>query len=199
MPMKLPTITLEPRSQYLLAGTGALVALVLAVRFLYMPVLARIGERRSMLNDLRVKMADVRTLVDLRPQHEVALQESQARYQAFAQTRLGGGPSLARILEALNQEARDHRVQVTASQPHAEEGGSRLLPLWRDLTMREVLLTVEVAGRYRHISEWLGDLSRVPFMTSVKRLQLTKPQADSSKLRADLTLAVYLAERAPTP
>lgn len=198
-PMKRPTITLEPRSQYLLAGMGALVALVLVVRFLYLPVLARIGRELSRLNDLRVKTADVQTLISQRRQYDAALQDSQARYRAFTQTRLGSGLSLARILEALNQEAKDHRVQVEASQPHADEGESRLIPFWQDIAIREVLLTVEVTGRYRHISEWLGDFSKAPFMVSVRQLTMAKPQADSSKLRADLTLAVYLPERTPSP
>ncbi len=71
----LPHINL--RTPYKLAlGSATLVVLVWAVRYLYLPVVGRIGAQRVQLNDLAVKVADAKVLAvimaavyarDLRP------------------------------------------------------------------------------------------------------------------------------------
>lgn len=193
--MRLPKVQLEPRQQLLLGGTAALVALVLMV-FVYLPVVARIGERRVRLTDLRVKTADAHLLAARLPEEERALAETQARSRAF-ERRVVEGQSVARILETLGQQAKDRRLELIAVQPREEDQNEpRTLTLGPELTFQEVPLRLQLTGRYRQIGEFLGGLSHAPFMSSVRELRMRKPEVDSATLQADLLLVVYLAEDA---
>ena len=187
---------LETRQKLLLGGTAALVVLVLLVRFVYLPVVARIGERRASLTDLRVKTADAHLLASRLPDEECALTEAQARYGAL-ERRIGEGQSVARILETLGQQVKDQRLELVAVQPREEDqAASRTLTVGPALTLHEVPLRLQLTGRYRQIGEFLGGLSHTPFMSSVRELRMRKPEADSAILQADLVLAVYLAKDA---
>ena len=192
--MKRPAIHLETRQKLLLGGTGALVALVLAARFLYLPVVARIGERRVALTDLRVKTADAHLLAARLADEERTLTEAQAQHRAL-ERRAGGGQSVARILETLSQQAKDHRLELVAVQPREEdESETRTLTLGPELTLQEIPLRLQLTGRYRQIGEFLGGLIHTPFISSVRELRMRKPEAGSATLQADLVLAVYLAK-----
>ena len=193
--MKLPKIQLEPRSIYLVGGTGALLVAVLLVRFVYLPVLAQIGERQAALCDLRVKIADAHVLISQRQAYEAALQEVRKRYRALVEHRVGAEQSVARVLDALSEEAKAHRLELVATQPQTVEGEQHLLALGQGLVLREVPLTLQLSGRYRQVGEFLGALRDASFIASVQKLTLAKAEANSSKLRADISLAVYLPER----
>lgn len=197
--MKRSEIHLETRQKLLLGGTAALVVLVLLVRYAYLPVVARIGEHRASLTDLRVKTADADLLASRLPNEERALTEAQTRYRAL-ERRIGEGQSVARILETLGQQAKDRRLELVAVQPREEDqAASRTLTLGPALTLQEVPLRLQLTGRYRQIGEFLGRLPDVPFIGSVQELKVTKPDATSAQLRADLVLAVYLAESTSPP
>lgn len=192
------TVTLTMPYVYLLGGTGALCVLLLLLRLGYLPVISRIGERRAALQELRVKMVDVqRVRVDL-PKQEAALRRAEERYRTL-EKRLGHGQSVARILEELNELAKHKRVQLVATQSSLDEREGDLVTLGPDMILREVPLTVQLTGRYRQMAEFLGALNGAPFIASVQRLHMTKAQRDGYALQADLALAVYLAERMPSP
>ena len=190
-------IRLEFRQQVLLGLTGALLVVILSVRFIYLPVIARINARRVMLNDLRVKIADAQVLAEQLPDQERALQLAREHYGAL-ESRIGEGQSVARILERLSAQAKDHRLELVAVQPHAQDTEPRVVTVGPELTLREVPLALQLTGRYRQLGEFLGELSSAPFLASVHKLVVTKPHAEDAQLKADLVLAVYLAERAPT-
>lgn len=196
--MKPSNVKLTMPYVYLLGGTGSLCVLLLLLRFCYLPVIFRIGERRAALQELRVKMVDVqRVRVDL-PKQEAALRRAEERYRTL-EKRLGHGQSVARILEELNELAKHKRVQLVATQSSIDEREGRLVTLGPDMILREVPLTVQLTGRYRQMAEFLGALDDAPFIASVQRLHMTKAQRDGYTLQADLALAVYLAERMPSP
>ena len=183
------------RAQLMLGVTGAAVILVLAIRFLYLPALGRIGERRTTIQGLKVKMADAQALAAQRPAYEAALQDAEQRYQAL-EHRVGNGQSVGKILELLGAQAKTHRLELTVVQPAPDQlQAARAVTLGPELTLREVPLTLQVSGRFRQIGEFLGGLQEAPFLSSVRTLTMAKPQAESSLLRAELVLTVYVAER----
>ena len=192
--MKLPGVKLSPRYKLLLGVTGGLVLSVWAVRFLYLPVLARIAERRALLQDLSVKIEDARVLTEQLSQQQTALDQAKTQFQAMY-GRVGNGQSVARILEDLSLQAKGDRLELTAVQPRTADDQNPPLVIGPELALREVPLTIQLKGRYQQMGEFLSRLSDGPFVASVRKLSMRKPQADSAQLEADLSLAAYLAER----
>ena len=192
--------TLRTPYRLALGGAVALATLVLAVRYLYLPVVGRIGEQRVQLNVLAVKVADAQVLAELLPKHEAALREADTRYRAL-ESRVGDGQSIARILDGLGKWAKDHRLEVVAVQPRSAETPEPplLVASGPQLRLRAVPLTLRLKGRYRQLGEFLGKLTDAPFVGTVRRLAIHQPSSDSAQLEADVVLAVYLKERAPTP
>ena len=197
-PIKMPNVTLQGRSLYLLAATGVLGVLLVAVRFLYLPVVAQIRERRVALEELRVKMADVQQVTEELPNQEAAVRKAQERYRLL-HDRLGNDQSVARILEGLDGLAKSKKLQLVATQSSAEETDERLVTLGPEIVLREIPLTVQLTGRYRQVAEFLGELEEAPFVASVRRLSMAKLAGEGARLQADLILAVYLADRMPAP
>ena len=189
--LKLPTLRLEPRHMYMLGVTAAIAVALLLVRFLYLPVMGRIGERLSSLHDLRVKMADVQAMTEQLSRAEAELRKAQERSLALDR-RLGKHQSVAHILDALNERAKQHHVGLTTMQSKVEEGPPRTVMLGGGLMLRAIPLTLQVTGRYRQVAEFLGGLSGASFVSSVQRVTVVKPQAESAKLQADVIVAVYL-------
>jgi Tfp pilus assembly protein PilO len=198
LPLNMPTIKIEAPYRYVLAATGGLCVVLVLVRFLYLPVVAQIRERRVALQELQVKMADVQRVTEELPNQEAAVRKAQERYRLF-HDRLGKGQSVARVLEELDALAKEKRLQLITTQSSVEEGSERLVTLGPDIVLREIPLTMQLTGRYRQVAEFLGELDEAPFMATVQRLSLTKPDREESRLKADTTLTVYLADRMPTP
>ena len=194
--MNVNTIRLAWRHQVLLGATGALLLAVLCVRFVYLPVWARINERRARLQDLTVKVADAQVLIAQRPAQAATLDEARTRYREL-EARFGEGPSVATILETLGAQAKEHKLELVAIQPRSETKGQRVVVFGPELKVREVPLTLQLTGRYQHVGEFLGALPRCPFFTLVRALTLAKPDTDVGQLTANLELAVYLVERGP--
>ena len=190
-PLQMP---LESRQRLLLGLTGAFLVLVLSARFVYLPLISWIGERRGVLENLRVKIADAHVLAEQLPGQEKALQLARERYGALVEGRIGKGQSVAHILEKLSQRANGHQLELVAVQPRTDQTEPHRVTLGPETRLRIVPLTLQLTGRYRQVGEFLEELVHAPMVTSVQSLKLTKPQADSAKLQADLVLAVYLAE-----
>ena len=198
MPAALSKLNLQAPYQVALAVTLSLVAGLWAVRYLYLPVIARIGAQRAQLQDLTVKVGDAQALAEALPKQEAALRESQSRYRAL-ESRVGGEQSVARILDGLGKWAKDHRLEVVAVQPRANDAEPFLVLAGPGLLLRAVPLSLKLKGRYRQLGEFLGELPEAPFLATVRRLTVRQPQSDSAQLEADLVLAVYLQERPPAP
>ena len=191
-------VKLEMRQKLLLGVTGGLVALMWLFRYLYLPAIASIEARRATLQDLKVKIADAQVLAAQLPDYQAALRDAQERYRVL-ESRLGAGQSVARVLEALSAEAKDHRLELAAVKPRTDERERRVFALSPEMLLTEVPLTLQLTGRYRQLGEFLGGLRDEPFVASVQELKITKPEAGHAQLQADLVLAVYLAERAAAP
>ena len=188
---------LEPRQQLWLGVAAGLVLAVWTVRFAYLPVLSRLSDRRSRVQELRVKRADAHIVMERLPAQEARLQTAQAQYREL-ERRVGRDQSPARVLEQLSEQAKRHRLELTAVQSQPGETASRLFTLG-PLTLREVPLTLHVTGRYRMLGEFLGALPQAPFLSSVRSLTVTKSDAEDTALQATLVLAVYLAEGQAVP
>ena len=196
--LKLPRITVGPRTRYLLITTAALSLMLVSVRFLYLPVIARIRHQHAAFQDLQVKMADVERVKEELPKQEIALHALQGRYQLLY-TRFGNHQSIARILEGLDSLAKTKRLQLVAKQSVADQSTEQLIHLGPEIALHEIPLSIQLIGRYRQIAEFLGELDTAPFVASVKHLSLIKPGGENTRLQADLVLAVYVAEQMPTP
>lgn len=192
--MILPKIRLEARSKLFLGVTGGLLALVWIVRFLYLPVLSRLGAARAALRDLTVKIGDAQGLTQQLPAQRAALEQARGAYKAMY-GRVGDGQSVARILEELSEEAKGQRLELVAVQPRSSEEEQGVLVVGPDLALREVALTLQLKGRYQQMGEFLSRFPEAPFLASVRTLRMRKPQADSAQLEAELDLVVYLVDR----
>ena len=190
--MKLSSISQADR-QVILAVGGAVALLVMVVAMVDVPLCGRIGRQLTTLKDLRVKIADAKVLVQQLPEQEAASRASEERYRAMA-SRVGSGQSVARILETLSLQAKEHHLEYEAVQPPADEEDQRRFTVGPTLALREVPLTLQLAGRYRQLGEFLAELPNAPYLASLKQLTVSRPASDSLKLRADLLLTVYLAE-----
>lgn len=192
MSARLNALATRYRLPLLLAGSG--VAALLSVRLLFLPVMSRIQERRGLLQALHVKMADGQLLAEQLPAQQSALEEERRRFDVL-ESRVGRGQSLARVMEVLRQEAQRHRLVFTAVQPRTEEQEATLT-LTPELSLREVPVTLQLQGRYRQIGEFLGGLSKAPYLLSLRKLTVTKSNPQSVTLKAEMALVVYLAETA---
>ena len=184
-------MVLGSRQQLMLGAAGTVVSLALMARFLLLPGLTHLRERRGVLQELQVKTADAGTLVSRLPKEHAALQDVQGRSRALA-SRVGERQSVARILETLSRQAKAGQLELVTMQPRAGESGKHLLNFGPELTLSEVPLTLQVTGRYQALGEFLGQLSEAPFLSSVRTLSMTRPDAAHPELRADLVLVVYL-------
>jgi Tfp pilus assembly protein PilO len=63
------------------------------------------------------------------------------------------------------------------------------------LTLREVPLTLQLTGRYRHIGEFLAGLAEEPFAVAVRSLTMARAETSRTQVRAELLLMVYLADK----
>ena len=192
--MKVPAVKLTPRAQLLLGVTGGLVLTMWAIRFLYLPLLGGIAGRRARLNDLAVKIEDARVLTAQLPQQQAALQQAMAAFQSV-HGRVGESQSVARILEQLGLQATSYQMELAATQPRAADDHTPPIVMGPELVLREVPLTLQLKGRYQSVGEFLGWIADGPFVASVKKVFIHKPQAESTQLEADVILATYLAER----
>lgn len=190
----MPPIKLSTPQKVALRLVGSVVVIAGLVRFFYYPVLARMMQQRAKIQELRIKTAEARTLAAQRPAQEAEFQRVQERYRALEQ-HIGTGQSIARILEALSDDAKRHRLALTAVQPRMESRGPRLLRLGPETVLREVPLSLQLTGRYRQIAEFLGGLNEAPFVGVVRTVTMTKAQSEGLSLKADVELAVYLEER----
>ena len=185
---------LSPQQQLLVAIPVGALAVVCVIRVLYLPLLARINDQQALLRDLKVKATDADLLVSQRSAKDATFTQVQQAFRAL-EARLGRAESLASILEQLGRHAKDHRLELVAVQPKANTDTARVVTLGPQLQVRQVPLTLQLTGRYRSIGEFLAELPREPFLSSIQRIAITKPQADRAPLTADVALAVYLAER----
>ena len=190
--LRLPALRLQAPYRIALISTGALLLSVWLVRYLYLPAIARIGEQRAELHALSVKVADAAVLAAALPEHQAALEQAEARYQALE--RRVAGQSHARVLEELGRWAKSHQLEVIAVQPHPETGASDVLQAGPMLRMRELPLTLKLRGRYRQLGEFLAKLPEAPFVGTVRQLNVRQP-GEGAQLDIDMVLAVYLSDR----
>ena len=190
--LSMPSLRLQAPYRIALAVTGALVLSVWLVRYLYLPVMARIGTQRAELRALSVKTADADVLTSALPNYQVALGEAESRYQVLEKRVTG--QSLARILDELGRWAKNHKLEVVAVQPRPEAGSDVILEPGPKLRLRELPLTLKLRGRYRQVGEFLAKLPDAPFFATVRQLQIRQPISESAQLDVDMVLAVYLNE-----
>jgi Tfp pilus assembly protein PilO len=191
--LKLPSLQLQAPYRIALAVTGLLLLSVWVVRYLYLPVIARIGSQRAELHALSVKVADADVLAAALPDYKAALGQAESRYQALE--RRVAGQSVARILDELGRWAKSHKLEVVAVQPRPETGTSAILEAGQKLRLRELPLTLKLRGRYRQVGEFLAKLPDAPFFGTVRQLNIRQPISESASLEVDMVLAVYLNDR----
>ena len=190
--MNLPSVQLSGRQRQLLGVTGSALLLIFIARFLFLPVMARVNDRRATLRDLRVKIVDASRFEKELPHQQEEWQQVRERYQLL-EDRIGSGQSVARILEVLSQQAKERHVGLAAVQSKVQESAASLVALGSDVKLREVPLRLTLIGRYRQIGEFLGWLPQAPFLASVWQIKLTRPLPGDLQVRAELVLAIYLA------
>jgi Tfp pilus assembly protein PilO len=170
-------------------------ASLLCLRLFCVPLLGRLAAVRLHLREVDARLAEGAALIGQRTAHDTALARAQQQYAAATQ-RLGADTSLARVLETFKAQAQNHRLEFTATQPRAAEAAPRLVTMGEGLTLREVPLTLQLTGRYRHIGEFLAGLTEEPFAVAVRSLKMARAETSRTQVRAELLLMVYLTEGA---
>ena len=191
-------IQLAGRQKLLLGFAAGGLGLVLLIRFVDVPLIAGIRERRATLKALQVKSADAQALVVELPTQEQALERTREQFDVL-ERRVKTEESMARVLETLSQQAKDHRLELVAVQGRAQEGEQRVVSLSPELTLHEAPLTIQLTGRYRALGEFLAALAQMPFLASVQTLKVTRLEATGVQLHAEVVLAVYLGEQRSLP
>jgi Tfp pilus assembly protein PilO len=188
------SLAITERQKMLAAATGLPVVMALLVWLLYLPLVSRIGAHREALKNLGEKIAEARRSAQLLESKEEAMRQARARYLAL-ERRIGDGQSLARILESLHLLAAEDRLAVVAVQPKRVESEQRELTLGAGITLQEIPLTLELEGRYRQLVRFFEKLPQASLIASIHQLRVTGPKAGHAPLRAEVTLAVYLAKQ----
>ena len=180
--------------QLMAAMAGGLLAVVLAVRFLYIPVLARLASQRVTLEVLQGKTTEAQALIAQRSAQEESLKRAQAQSQRLeSQVR---SQSIARILDRLSQQAKAHQLELTIVQEPVLEGTGGVVRFGPGLSLQEVPLRLQLQGRFRQVGEFLSGLRDAPFLAAVKQADIAKPSEPSgSILTTEILLAVYLPEQ----
>ena len=196
--MKLTFPRLDAR-QTLAAGLGlAVVALFLSIRIVLVPIISGIASRRASIQELERLLTEARELQDQREAQERLLAQARSEYQVL-QRRVGTGQSIARVLEALSQQAREQRLEITSLKPEMDGDDNAITELGPSVRLRKVPLSLSVAGHYRQVGDFLGQLAQGPFLASIETLRISKPSNATAKVQAELALSVYLAEQVPAP
>ena len=122
--------------------------------------------------------------------------ETQVR-AVEADTRLASTRVLADALQALSGLAATHHLSLVVQQPPTTRADIR----WRLAQVRmfqETPLALELTGRYRNIGEFLGSLSAIPFLNTVRRLVVDPAAAEpAGTLRATIDLSVFIPQGEP--
>lgn len=176
----------DARRAAVIAAAAALVAALA-----YPPLLRGLAHRQQRLAELTASIAEARQAAD--QQMDQLRQLERAAHQfALLMRRVGGGQSMARVLDALTQQAQTHQLQIVAVQPRAAGTADNRLRLGRT-TLRAVPLELQVSGRYRQIGEFLGGLAEAPFLAEVRELRVSSAEHEQV-LTGRVDLVVYLAE-----
>ena len=181
-------------------GAAALVAILVggALRLLCVPAWVRLGARGAELRDLQAQVAQARQVAAELPLQQAALRDEQARYENL-ERRIRGGQSVARVLETLSAQAKQDGVELVALQPHADAQVMPVMMLGPSMRFRGVPLTLQLTGRYRALGEFLGTLPQSPLFATVHRLTMTRLEAGSPRLRAELEMTLYLPQQETGP
>jgi Tfp pilus assembly protein PilO len=188
-----PTLSVTPRGRLVLGLAAAVAAAVLWVRLIAQPALGRISARRATLTALEAQIAHARELADRLPEVEAASRQAHGRYDALAR-RLESVRTTSHVLEMLSHQAKAHRLELIAVEPRQPTDGPHRLSESSGLVIHQIPMWFKLAGRYRQVGEFLGELTEGPVAAAIRELRLTKAQAEGAVLKVDLVLAVYLAE-----
>ena len=175
-----------------LSITGLLMVLVLLVRWVYLPVIGQIRERRVAVQDLRVKIADAKELLPKLPAQEAAFQQAKQRFETL-QIRLGNAQALANILDTLRTQAERLHLEFSATQLPYEEEAQGVIRLGAGLALREVPVTLTLIGRYRNLGELLGSLAEAPVVGAIDTLSVGSKPEFQPRLEANVSLKMWLA------
>ena len=187
-------VALDARTQLLLAAAGLLIGSGVVIRWAHLPVVARCRDDGAQIRELHVKIADARSLVPRLVEEEASLQQSRLQLEAALED-FGSEESVARMLETLQHHAEVLHLEFSAMKSSDTEESGETLALGRHLTLRQVPITVTLVGRYRQIGAFLATLDGAPFLTQVQRLSLKRQSETSSAVEAQMTLALYAADR----
>ena len=166
-------------------------AAVLVVALAYPPLLRGLGQRHRRLAELTASITEARQAADQQLDRARQLERAQQQLAPWMH-RIGGGQSMARVLDALNQQAQAHQLQVVAVQPRAAGTSEGKVSAGR-ATLRAMPLELQVSGRYRQIGEFLGGLAEAPFLAEVRALRVSSSE-HAQVLDGRIDLVVYLEE-----
>ena len=169
-------------------GLIAVVAILILVRSVYLPAWARIMERKAILYDLQVKVADAQVVMPRLSEQGEKLQKAKQQL-LLVNSQFSSGRTLGRILERISEEARNSRLDLSVSQEFAQS-----VDLGPRMKLEAIPLTLKLKGRYAQLGEFLGRLSEAPFVSMVKQLSVMRSSGEeSADLSAEVVLEVFFA------
>jgi len=167
-----------------------LAAVIVGVKLLVLPSAVRLQARRAELQALDAQVLQAREMQTQQAPQRALWEQAKPRYDA-AIDRVGGGQSIAKILDTLDAQAKERGLELVATQPK-RQGDAAGLAWGPGLSMRELPLSLQLHGHYKQLGEFLAWMPQAPFVSAVRKLTISKQT--SGGLLAELELAVYLRE-----
>ncbi|MEI8291197.1 MAG: hypothetical protein WCH99_17150 [Verrucomicrobiota bacterium] len=164
----------ENRQQFLVALTGAAVALFIAVNFVLEPLGGWWSSRRAQIKALQTKVSEGQQLI----KREAGIRSRWNWIQANA---LPANPSQAeqRFLKALDGWSREAGAELTSIMPQWKSDGTDYLTL---------ACRVESAGDLATLSRFLYALEKGPMALKVDSVELTSRDASGQQMTLGLEI-----------
>jgi len=186
------TMIRTPQHILVVGAVGLALLLGASVRFVEVPLGHRIARKWSRLHAVRAQSTAARELERRLAEQQARLQETQAALAAI-KLHVGNVQGMAKALETLRQHAVRHHVDLTVTQQPAEQEAG-VLTLAPDLVLHDVPLTLHLEGRYRDIGAFLGALTSLPFVSTVREWQIQHSTTHPTRLEGTVHLALYLLQ-----
>jgi len=179
-----------PRHILVIGAVGLVFLLVASVRCVEVPLGHRIVREWSKLHAVRAQSITAQELERRFVEQQARLQKTQAALAAI-KLHIGTVQGMAKALETLRQHAVSHHLDLTVTQQLAEEEAGALT-LAPDVALHDVPLTLHLEGRYRDIGAFLGGLTSLPFVSTVREWQIQPSATHPARLEGTVHLVLYL-------
>lgn len=179
---------LSPSVRLWIRAGGLVAGAVIALGVAGIPLLGWTSRQYALLHDVRTRLAQAQEFQRSEASRAQALAQARREVEAL-QLHVSRGQGMASILDSLRADAERWHLQMNAAQsadhpPHTVQWGPHL-------SLQAMPITLTLVGRYRAIGEFLGGLSRAPFVAEVEHVFMKRHPDRYPQLEANVTVLIY--------